>query len=155
MTGGGGGYEEGWVPWDPYVTFPIAADGAFSVELPTEVVGFAAGIEYGNCDFAGQAFSGLIQVYGEPVEPPIADGLLLGTYIAFAGELQVVYWYSPIDQRVTCSSESAGNLTGGLREEWDLRLAAGWNQVLTLVGDEQAWFRTGPATNVIWREMEP
>lgn len=141
---------------EPSVAFDIGPTGAFSVALPSNVVGFDDELRYGTCDFGGHAVIGLLLVFDEQPTDPIPYSLLDGWYQQVAGDAKVAYWYSPEDTRVTCewNEEIGSGIAGGLYEDWDLRLVRGWNTVLAYMTEEQAWFRTGVVSGSEWRPGE-
>lgn len=140
---------------EPHYPVVFDAAGAFTVTLPetTEkqaVPGLA-------CPYDGAyAAVGALHALTEPAaDGTTRAGTTRSAYRLESGDALAFYWYSPNNQRVTCTNTDRGNMSGGLTEDWDLRLAAGWNMVLAYLSDDRNVMRTGTLPGLEWAPIAP
>ena len=149
-----GGYIDGTIKIsEPFLPLELDETGKFTVQLPESVPeGTSLECPY----YPGIALLGGLLILDNPATGAVIPSTSIrGKYRLETTDGIVLYWYSPVTQRLTCENTERGNVTGGAHEDWDMILAAGWNQVLAVETPAGWVFRTRLTTTGSWVPWAP
>lgn len=149
----------------PFLPFPVGADGAFNVTLPSDPELRTDDVR-GSCDFSGLTNVFISPFFGTEVTEVYSSTPPLPFVFDTTGPAYFEdFWYSSEDRHLKCRYSSSGTTAAGIPTmniyEYDLLLTAGWNSTLRYIdalpgGQRYYSFRTGTmAADGVLRLVSP